>query len=83
LSNYVLLEKHNADLERAAQDADKVVDAEFQEVDADTEGPPKIETQSASSAGTSPVIAASPSIVPTEGQESNDVERQNRSEPAQ
>jgi hypothetical protein len=35
---YVLLEKHSALLERLAQEADKVVDAEFEEVEAESAG---------------------------------------------
>jgi hypothetical protein len=41
---YVLLEKHGAVLDRSAQETDKVVDAEFQEVEAETVGLPQVTT---------------------------------------
>jgi hypothetical protein len=75
--NCVLLDKHSAYLERTSQEDDEVVDAEFKEVRALTENPPKTETED-------PAIAASPPIVPTtENENSHDVEPQNRSESAQ
>jgi hypothetical protein len=78
-SNCVLLDRHSAYLDRTTQEADEVVDAEFKEVQAQTEDPPKTETR-----GPPPAITASPSIVPTtENENSNDVEPQNRSESAQ
>ena len=43
-SNYVLLDKHSADLDRTTPAVDEVVDAEFKEVQAQTEDPPKTET---------------------------------------
>jgi hypothetical protein len=77
--NCVLLDKHSAYLERTTQEDDEVVDAEFKEVQALTENPPKTETEDPPSA-----IAASPPIVPTtENENSHDVEPQNRSESAQ
>jgi hypothetical protein len=42
---YVLLEKHGAILERSAQETDKVVDAEFQEVEAETAGLLQVTTE--------------------------------------
>jgi hypothetical protein len=78
-SNCVLLDKHSAYLDQTTQEDDEVVDAEFKEVQAQTEDLPKTETQ-----GPPPAITASPSIVPTtENENSNDVEPQNRSESAQ
>jgi hypothetical protein len=77
-SNCVLLDRHSAYLDRNTQEADEVVDAEFKEVQAQTEDPPKTETQ-----GPPPAITASPSMVPTVNENSNDVEPQNRSESAQ
>jgi hypothetical protein len=75
--NCVLLDKHSAYLERTTQGDDEVVDAEFKEVQALTENPPKTETEA-------PAIAASPPIVPTtENENTHDVEPQNRSESAQ
>jgi hypothetical protein len=77
-SNCMLLDRHSANLERTTQEADDVVDAEFKEVQAQTEEAPKTETQDP------PAITASPSIAPTtESENSNDVEPQNRSESAQ
>jgi hypothetical protein len=76
--NCVLLDRHSAYLDRTRQKDDEVVDAEFKEVQAQTEDPPKTETQCP------PAITASPSIIPTtENKNSNDVEPQNRSESAQ
>jgi hypothetical protein len=49
---YVLLEKHSALLDRWAQEADKVVDAEFQEVEAETTGLPQVTTASATDEAT-------------------------------
>src|ERR1700682_894472 len=43
--NCVLLDKHSAYLDRTTQEGDEVVDAEFKEVQALTEDPPKTETQ--------------------------------------
>jgi len=75
----MLLDRHSANLERTTQEADEVVDAEFKEVQAQTEEAPKTETQDPP-----PAITASPSIAPTtESKNSNDVEPQNRSESAQ
>lgn len=77
--NCVLLDKHSAYLERTTQEDDEVVDAEFKEVQALTENPPKTETEDPP-----PAVAASPPIVPTtENKNSHDVEPQNRSELAQ
>jgi hypothetical protein len=77
-SNCVLLDRHSASLDRTTQEADDVVDAEFKEVQAQTEDTPKTETQGP------PAITDSPSIIPTrENENSNDVEPQNRSESAQ
>ena len=78
-SNCMLLDRHSANLERTTQEAGEVVDAEFKEVQAQTEEAPKTETQDPP-----PAITASPSIAPTtESKNSNDVEPQNRSESAQ
>jgi hypothetical protein len=76
--NVVLLDKHSDYLDETTQRTEEVVDAEFKEVEAPTEDPSKTETL-----GPAPVIAASPSVAPTENENSNDVESQNRSEPAQ
>jgi hypothetical protein len=73
--NVVLLDKHSDYLDETAED---VVDAEFKEVEAPTEDPPETETL-----GLPPAIAASPSVAPTGNENSNDIESQNRSEPAQ
>jgi len=76
--NCVLLDKHSVDLDRTTQEADEVVDAEFKEVQTQTENLPKAGTQ-----GAPPAITASTSIVPTENENCNDVEPQNRSQSAQ
>jgi len=76
--NWVLLDKHTAELDRTTQETDEVVDAEFKEVQAQTEEPPKTGTHSPP-----PAIAASPLTVPAQNENANDVEPQNRSEPAQ
>jgi hypothetical protein len=76
--NFMLLDKHKADLDRAARQADKVVDAEFEEVQAETEDPSKEQVQ-----GTPLAITAAPSIVPAKSEKSNDVESQDRSQSAQ
>jgi len=77
--NCVLLDKHGAYLDRTTPEADEVVDAEFKEVQALTENPPKTETE-----GPPPALTASPPIVPTtENENTHDVEPQNRSESAQ
>jgi hypothetical protein len=73
LGNYMLLDKHNANLNRAMQQGDKVVDAEFEEVQAETEDQVQ---------GTPPAITVAPSIVPAENEKSNDVEPQDRSQSA-
>jgi len=68
--NCVLLDKHSAYLDRTTKEAGEVVDAEFKEVQAQTENPPKTETEVPP-----PAIAASPPIVPTtENENCHDVE---------
>jgi hypothetical protein len=42
---YVLLERHSAILDRSERQTDKVVDAEFQEVEAETAGMPQVKTE--------------------------------------
>lgn len=76
--NYMLLEKHGAQLDRAAQQADKVVDAEFKEVGTEIDDAHNTQPESAPLA-----IAISPTIVPTEDPKPNDIEPQNRSESTQ
>jgi hypothetical protein len=56
---YVFLDKHKAELDREAEEADKVVDAEFSEVEAD------ITDETDTAAPVPPAITASPSIVST------------------
>jgi hypothetical protein len=75
---YALLERYSTGLGRAAQETfDKILDAEFEEIENETKSEPesKIEDQ--------PPIAAAPSITPTGDETSDDVEPQNRIEPAQ
>jgi len=49
---YVLLEKHSAILDRSAQETDKVVDAEFQEVETATAGLLQVKTAAEAEAAT-------------------------------
>jgi len=58
--NYMLFDKHGAQLERAVQQADKVVDAEFKEVGKEIVDADNTQNESAPVA-----IAISPTIVPT------------------
>jgi hypothetical protein len=74
---FYLLERYSTGLGRAVEEAgDKIVDAEFEAIESETktQTESKIEDQSA--------IAAAPSITPTGDETSNDLDLQDRSEPA-
>jgi hypothetical protein len=74
---FYLLERYSTGLGRAVEEAGvKIVDAEFEAIESETktQTESKIEDQSA--------IAAAPSITPTGDETSNDLDLQDRSEPA-